>query len=281
MTDGTATKESRALAVRTRGLRVNLGGSDILTGVDADFVHLGINALIGPNGAGKTTLLRAILGLAPSRGTLEFHPGRRGGPPRLGFVPQRVDFDRGAPTTVLDLMCAESRLPLFLGRRRDAVARAHEVLSRVGADRLARSYLGRLSGGEFQRVMVAMALLGEPDVLLLDEPVAGVDVAGEALFCDLLVKLRDEAGLSIILVSHEMSIVVQHTDHVVCINDGVVQCQGNPLVTLTAENIARVFGYHAAIYDHGHVHDAECRHGHHHHPHMGHEHPAESGGPHT
>jgi zinc transport system ATP-binding protein len=166
---------------------------------------------------------------------------------------------------VRDLLCADrQRRPLFLGHGRRALNEARAKLRLVGAERVFDAPLGRLSGGESQRVLVALALLGNPDTLLLDEAVAGIDVAGEAMFCDLLVRLREEARLTIVLVSHEMSIVVQHTDHVVCLNDRAVQCEGDTLTTLTPANIERVFGYHAAIYEHGHEH----RHPGHQHPHM-------------
>ncbi|MCG3127501.1 MAG: Zinc import ATP-binding protein ZnuC [Phycisphaerae bacterium] len=253
-------------------MRIALGGREILSHVDADFVQRGINALIGPNGAGKTTLLRALLGLIPHRGTVEFRTRPDGRMPRLAYVPQRFDFDRGTPITVRDLLCADrQRRPLFLGHARAALRAARDALALVGAERLFQSSLGRLSGGELQRVLVALAMLGDPDVIFLDEPVAGVDIAGEALFCDLLVKLRDQRGVTVILVSHELSIVTQHTDHVVCINDGVVQCQGDTLATLSAANIRRVFGEHSAIYEHGAAqpgaHEAgaaACAHDHHH-----------------
>lgn len=256
-------------AIVVRDVRVRLDGFTVLDGVNATFRRRGINALIGPNGAGKTTLVKALLGLVPHEGRIEFC-AEGGRAPRLGYVPQRLDFDRGAPVSVLDLLCADQRRPLWLGRSARARARAGAALARVGAERLLHAPLGRLSGGELQRVMVALAMLGEPHILLLDEPVAGVDMAGEALFCDLLVRLRDAAGLTIILVSHEMSIVVQHTDHVVCLNERRVQCEGDALTALSAENVARVFGYHAAIYEHGAGGRAACSHpgAAHHHPHM-------------
>lgn len=261
-------------AIRTRDLAVTLGGVDILLGANAEFVHGGINAVIGSNGAGKTTLVKAILGLVPYRGVVELRPRPDGKPPQLAYVPQRVDFDRGTPMSVCDLLCADrQRRPLFLGHAARAVRAARSALDLVGATRLIDAPLGKLSGGEFQRVLLALALLSEPEIVLLDEPVAGVDVAGEQMFCDLLVKLRDERKLTIIMVSHDMSIVVQHTDHVVCMADKVVNCQGDTLLTLTAANIQRIFGFHAAIYDHDHADEGapRCDHKHHpghHHPHM-------------
>lgn len=258
-------------AIRMEALRVSLGAVEILGGVDGFFARDAINALIGPNGAGKTTLLKALLDLVPYKGTIAFR-AVEGRAPRLGYVPQRLEFDRGAPISVLDLLCADrQRRPLFFGHARRAVDAAREKLRLVGAERVLHAPLGRLSGGELQRVLVALALLGDPEILLLDEPVAGVDVAGEKLFCDLLVQLREQTGVTIVLVSHEMSIVVQHTDHVVCVSAGVVQCEGNPVATLNSTNIRRIFGEHAGIYEHGshghdagHVHGPGC--GHHMHP---------------
>lgn len=274
MSGAASAMPARPIAIRTRDLSVTLGGVDVLVGASAGFVRGGINALIGQNGAGKTTLLRAILGLVPYRGVVEIAPvGGRAA--RLAFVPQRVDFDRGTPLSVTDLLCADrQRRPLFLGHSPRVLRAAREALEWVGALRLLGAPLGGLSGGEFQRVLLALALLSEPDILLLDEPVAGIDIKGEALFCDLLVRLRDQRGLTIVLVSHDMSIVMQHTDHVVCIARQSVDCQGDTLTTLTAANIQRIFGFPAAIYDHDHAHGgphAACDHHHHpghHHPHM-------------
>ncbi|MBL8877583.1 MAG: metal ABC transporter ATP-binding protein [Phycisphaerales bacterium] len=255
-----ATRDADA-AVRMRGVRVALSGVTVLSDINAFFVQAGINALIGPNGAGKTTLLKAMLGLTPFSGHVEFAPDESGRMPRAAYVPQRLDFDRGSPITVTDLLCADrQRRPLFLGASHRAAAQAHEKLRLVGADRLARLPLGKLSGGEFQRVLLALALLGDPRLLLLDEPVAGIDMVGEQLFCDLLVQLRVTQRMTIVIVSHDQSFVTQHADHVVCINDGVVQCEGNPSKTLTPDNIRRVFGDHIVLYDHGphgHAH-AHC-----------------------
>lgn len=252
-------------ALRMRSVRVSLGGVTVLREINAYFVRAGINALIGPNGAGKTTLLKAILGLVPFQGGIDFSPGAAAQAPRMAYVPQRLDFDRGLPITVRDLLCADrQRRPLFLGTDRRAESEAREKLRLVGAERLFALPLGKLSGGEFQRVLLALALLGDPELLLLDEPVAGVDLAGEQLFCDLLVQLRVTRQMTIVIVSHDQSFVTQHADHVVCINDGVVQCEGNPSKTLTPENIRRVFGDHIVLYDHGphgHAH-AHCDPGH-------------------
>ncbi len=227
---------------------VTRGDSRILENVNASVFRGGTTAVIGPNGAGKTTLLLAILGLARHTGAIRFAGGRR---PRIGYVPQRLVFDRGAPVTAMDFLAAAiQRWPLWLGMRREARRRASEALERVGAGHLARSPMGRLSGGEHQRVMLALALSGRPELLLLDEPVAGVDIAGEQIFCDLLDELKKECDLTLVLVSHDLSMVTSHADHVICLNK-TVRCQGPAPEVLTPENLASLYGIHMGLYRHG------------------------------
>ena len=239
-------------ALEIRNLSVALGGIPILTGVSADISCGEVTAIIGPNGAGKTTLLSAILGLVPYQGEIRFCPclEHGGGKPRVNYVPQQLDFDRGAPVTVLEFLCLSTqRRPLWFGPRKRARTEALHNLERVNAAHLAARPLGRLSGGEFQRVMLALALAPKPDILLLDEPVSGVDAGGEELFCELLDKLRQEAGFTLVLISHDLQIVTRHADHVICLNK-TVQCEGRAVDILTPENLAAVFGLHTGLYSH-------------------------------
>jgi zinc transport system ATP-binding protein len=246
-------------AMEIRNLSVTLGGVPILSGVNADMTCGEVTALIGPNGAGKTTLLSAILGLVPYKGEIRFCPclEHGGGRPTVNYVPQQLDFDRRAPLTVMEfLSLTVQRRPLWFGAGKKTREVALFNLERVNAGHLALRPLGKLSGGEFQRVMLALALSPKPDILLLDEPVAGVDAAGEELFCELLDKLRQEAGFSLLLVSHDLQIVSRHADHVICLNQSVL-CQGRAVEILTPANIKAVFGLHAGLYSHdeaGHVH---------------------------
>lgn len=203
-------------------------------------------ALIGPNGAGKTTVLRAILGAVPYTGRVSL----RG---RAGYVPQRLDYDRGLPLTVLEFLgLSLQRRPLMFGLSRQTRRRAMELLELVGATGLARNSLGRLSGGELQRVLLAGALQDNPELLLLDEPAAGVDLEGEAAFHE-LIQAQVRRGAAVLLVSHDLSVVSEITDHVICLNQRVI-CQGDAHDLLTAETIARVFGGHKAVYGHHHHH---------------------------
>ncbi|MCX7803977.1 MAG: metal ABC transporter ATP-binding protein [Planctomycetota bacterium] len=242
---------------------VTIGGARILEDVSAVIRRGETTAVIGPNGAGKTTLLLAVLGLARHTGTIRFAGGRR---PRMGYVPQRLVFDRGAPVTAMDFLAsAIQRWPLWLGVRREARRRASEALEQVGAGHLVRAPMGRLSGGEHQRVLLALALVGRPELLLLDEPAAGVDIAGEQIFCDLLDGLKKERDLTLVLVSHDLSMVTSHADHVICLNR-TVRCQGAAPEVLTPENLASLYGIHMGLYRHagraaegkepeGHSHD--------------------------
>ena len=216
-------------------------------------MHCGeVTALIGPNGAGKSTLLKAIAGLIPHTGVIEFCTENTcgAGRPRIGYVPQYLDFDRGTPITVLDfLSIKEQRRPLWFGHKKESINAAKDGLAWVGASRLLDKPLGGLSGGEMQRVMLAFALLGRPDVILMDEPVSGVDASGEEIFLELLRKLQSEKHFTVVLVSHDLSIVSSHADHVICLNR-TVRGQGKTMEVLTPENIARLFGAHSAIHYH-------------------------------
>ena len=250
-------------ALRMRNVSVTLGGNPILSDVSFEPAVGKVNAIIGPNGAGKTTLLRAILGLVPYTGTIELGRSRDGRPLRVGYVPQRLDFDRGMPLTVLDfLSCGLQRRPLWLGHRRKARRTAARVLQRIGAAGWERRRLGTLSGGELQRVLLAMALAREPSILLLDEPVSGVDATGEQMFCDLLGSLQADGHYTMLLVNHDLSIVTRHADHVVCLNQRV-HCQGNVVETLTAENLRALYKHDVGLFGHdsrheGHAHCDTC-----------------------
>jgi zinc transport system ATP-binding protein len=263
-------------AIALRDVSVRLGGQTILSDVNADFPAGEMSALIGPNGAGKTTLLRVILGQVPYEGTVRLAPTSRrvypGGLPRIGYVPQTLDFDRGAPIRVLDLLAAAlQRRGLWLGVRRSARRNAKAALDMIGAADLLDRRLGRLSGGELQRVLLAMALLDEPDILLLDEPVAGVDLAGMGMFCDILGRLQREMHCTMVLVSHDLSVVTEHASYVVCLNKRVY-CEGRTVDTLTAANLRAIYGERAALYHHVHAHEGagHSRAVHDHHDHHGH-----------
>ena len=199
-------------------------------------------SIIGPNGAGKTTLLAVILDQTAFSGAIRFAAGR----PRIGYVPQKFEFDRGLPITVLDLLCAgRQRLPLWFGAGRNEREAARRLLASVRAEALADRRLGVLSGGEFQRVLLAQALQQDPELLLLDEPGAGVDAAGDQLFCELLEDLRRTHGFTQVMVSHNLSVVAAHAEHAVLLNRRVL-AEGSPCEVMTPENLQAAYGVHMA-----------------------------------
>jgi zinc transport system ATP-binding protein len=227
-----------------RSLWLTRAGRVILQGVNIDMAEGEILTLIGPNGAGKTTLVRVLLGLEkPDSGTILRKKGLV-----VGYVPQRFEVDRAIPLTVGRFV--------ELGRRAEADD-ADGALADVGAAQLADRQLSELSGGELQRVVLARALVGSPGVLVLDEPVRGIDYAGEAELYALIVRLRSERGFGVLLVSHDLHVVMAQSDRVICLNRHVC-CSGVPQSVAQHPEYARLFGPQVAralaLYQHHHDH---------------------------
>ena len=221
------------------------GTRRILDHVDIDILPGEIVTLIGPNGAGKTSLVRLLLAIErPTSGVIERQPGLV-----VGYVPQRFDIDRAIPMTVERFLMLSSEV-------RDGNARA-KALSDVGAPQLGDRQFSELSGGELQRVLIARALLRNPRLLVLDEPVRGVDFAGEAELYMLISKLRTERGMGVLLVSHDLHVVMAQSDKVICLNRHVC-CSGVPGSVAQHPEYARLFGPQAAralgVYTHVHDH---------------------------
>jgi len=225
-------------------LTMQFGGLVAVNDLSMSIGRGDITALIGPNGAGKTTLVRLMLGLEPpDQGTLARKEGLV-----VGYVPQRFDLDNAIPMTV-------DRFLKMAGPRRKAHIPA--VLDEVGAPNLGERQFSQLSGGELQRVLIARALLRDPHLLVLDEPVRGVDYTGEAELYAMISRLRDERGLGVLLVSHDLHIVMASSDRVICINRHVC-CSGAPQSVAQHPEYARLFGPQAvrslAVYEHHHDH---------------------------
>lgn len=232
--------------VSIRNLRVDRGGKTILHKLDMDVPRGQISAVIGLNGCGKSTLLRTLLGEFRYRGTITFACGEdhsRPRPDHVGYVPQRLALEGSLPVTVRDLIgLAVQRRPLIFGVSKKAIERIRPMLERVGvADRLDVPVDG-LSGGQLQRVLLALALQPEPELLLLDEPASGIDFKDQQSFYDLIAKLNHETGVTILLVSHDLPTVRRLADRVFCLRFGAVAAQGPPADVLTPENLTAVFG---------------------------------------
>ena len=228
--------------LRIQGMSVKIGTEQILKDVDLH-VHCGeLIALIGPNGAGKSTMLKAILGQMEHDGVISFAvPGQRNRKPKIGYVPQSPAFDAGDPVTVADLFaCCMSKRPAFLGLSKAMKAHVQDCLARVHAEDLMDKRVGVLSGGELQRVLLALALEPMPNILILDEPLSGVDVEGMESLMDMLDEIRQTYDLSILMTTHDFGMLPEYADHVVLINHGVV-CQGKPLEVLSSPEFRQVF----------------------------------------
>jgi zinc transport system ATP-binding protein len=243
-TEGPAAPHSPDALLSARGLSFSRMGRSILQRVDLNIAPSEIVTLIGPNGAGKTTLVRLLLGIeAPTSGSIA-----RKVDLAVGYVPQRFDLDRAIPMTV-------DRF-LSLGKPRNKAA-VRDTLSEVGASGLTDRQFTQLSGGELQRILIARALLREPTLLVLDEPVRGVDYAGEAELYTLISRLRTDRSIGILLVSHDLHVVMASSDRVICLNRHVC-CSGVPQSVAKHPEYARLFGPQAArafaLYEHSHDH---------------------------
>lgn len=243
--------------VTFRDVHVELGGNVILRGVSPNLARGKITALIGLNGSGKTTLLKAVLKEVPYRGRIEFHCGHdhsRPAPQHVGYVPQKLNIDARLPLTVRDLLAlALQKRPLFLGISKKMTRVMEALLESVWMPpQLLDRQVEKLSGGELQRVLLALALHPEPELLLLDEPASGIDFQHERKFYDLISELNRRLGITVLLVSHELSVVSEHAHHVLCLKDGRIQCEGPPQKVLVGEMLAQTFGQQKGVYAHQH-----------------------------
>lgn len=243
---------------------VRFGAAEVLHDVSLRVRPGEIVTILGPNGSGKSTLIRALLGLVP----LAHGDVTRASGLRLGYVPQKLAVDRSMPLTVRRFLS----LPL---RVSDDAAEA--ALARVGVAGLGARQMSALSGGQFQRVLLARALLSDPQLLILDEPTQGLDQPGEAAFYQLIETVRAETGAAVLMVSHDLHVVMAASDRVICLN-GHVCCEGTPRVVSNAPEYRALFGLGTkgalALYQHEHDHGHDHDHGHghdHSHPHS-HEH---------
>lgn len=242
--------------VSLRDVWVERGGNAILRGVTADVLRGRITALIGLNGSGKSTLLRALVGEFPHRGVIQFRCGHDHTHPRpehVGYVPQRLTIDPRLPLTVRDLLgLALKRGPLFFGLGRSLNSRLRAMLEVVGVADLLDIPVDGLSGGQLQRVLLALALEPKPELLLLDEPASGIDFKSQQSFYELILDINRRTKVTILLVSHDTSMVGRCADHVLCLRDGVIQCQGPPQQVLTPDSLAETFGPEMSLFAHSH-----------------------------
>ncbi len=228
--------------LRVQNLSVKIGNTQILSDVNMH-VHCGqLIALIGPNGAGKSTFLKAILGQQEYGGIIAFSaPGSRGKAMKIGYVPQSPAFDPGDPISVADLfVCCMSRRPAFLGIGKSMRNRILDCLDRVHATDLIDKRVGTLSGGELQRVLLALALEPIPNILILDEPLSGVDVEGQTELMDMLDEIRKTYDLSIVMTTHNFAMLPRYADQVALINHRIVRMD-SPAQLLNSPEFKDIF----------------------------------------
>ncbi|WP_208354428.1 metal ABC transporter ATP-binding protein [Pseudaestuariivita rosea] len=240
--------------ISVKNLGVAYGANTVLHHVDLHLEPGEIVTIVGPNGSGKTSLLRAIIGaVEPASGQISLKPGLK-----IGYVPQRLHIDQTLPITVERFM-----------RLTDRVTRATcaSALEAAGVPDLLKRQMSQLSGGQFQRVLLARALINKPDVLLLDEATQGLDQPGSAAFYRQIEQVRRDTGCAVLMISHELHVVMSASDRVICLN-GHVCCEGTPAVVASAPEYRALFGTGTggalALYRHDHDHDHDHDHPHSH-----------------
>jgi zinc transport system ATP-binding protein len=218
-----------------KNLTVKFGGFAALKNVSFSVKEGEVLAIIGPNGAGKTVLFRTILGLVPYEGAIKWAPGVK-----IGYAPQQIYADQRIPITVKEFFALKSGRKTSIFHELKAVGLKPDILNKQ---------IGTLSRGMFQRILIAWALLDHPEVLLFDEPTAGIDVSGEDTIYNLLHRLQKERHLTLLLISHDLHIVFKYTDNVLCLAKEKMFL-GKPHQTLTEKTLAELYGESAF-----HVHD--------------------------
>lgn len=250
---------SEVLSVKN--LSVSFNGHKVLDDLSFSVSKGDILAIIGPNGAGKSVLFRALLGLVPHKGEVKwFNPSKfsspsqipkefrrarsenLGGQVRIGYVPQKISADRDLPLTVGEFLN-------FGGAGKEEL---RTVLNEVGLkDDILSKKVGVLSGGQWQRLLIAWAIIGSPEVLLFDEPTAGIDIGGEETIYNLIRRLQRERNMTVLLISHDLHIVYQYAKDVLCLNKEKI-CLGPPHEVLDKESLAKLYGHDTAVYEHKH-----------------------------
>ncbi len=230
--------------IKVNHLGVKMGEQVILSDVNLHIHCKTLTAVIGRNGAGKSTLVRALLGDVPHTGEIEFKDTKDGRMAKLkiGYVPQSINIEKNTPVSVYDLIASyESKHPVFWRKNKKDYARIKEALQVFEAGDLIDKQVCNLSGGELQRVLLSMAVMDKPNLLLLDEPVSGIDQNGMELFFKTMESLKERYDLAIILISHDLDYVAKYADHVVLI-DTTVACQGSAKEVFASEAFAKTFG---------------------------------------
>ncbi|MDI3496605.1 MAG: zinc transport system ATP-binding protein [Patescibacteria group bacterium] len=232
--------------LQVNNLHYSISGQTILHDISFSLAQGDILVIIGPNGSGKTTLLKLILGvIKPDKGTVLINNKNvKMALGKIAYVPQKFEFDRNIPITVKEFIALEK-----CGKKEHGARFINNALAQVGMADKEDKKLGVLSGGEFQRLMIARALLHEKELLIFDEPAAGIDLQGEATIYSLISQINQEKGTTCLIVSHELSVVSRFAKQVLCLNKSVV-CFGPPQSAITPEVLQNLYGTEAGLYNH-------------------------------
>jgi len=222
------------IILKVKNLNVRLEKEEIIKDLSFEIKQGDVLTVLGPNGAGKTVLLKTLLGILPYKGEIKWEKEVK-----IGYVPQRLPFIEETPMSVEE----------FFELKRASRKEIREILNSVGFGSALNKKIGELSSGQFQRILVAWALVGNPDVLLFDEPTTGIDIGGEETIYTLLVKLKEKRNLTILLVTHDLSVVFKLSDFVICLNKCPI-CQGVPKEVLTPEILYKLYGEEVKFYEH-------------------------------
>ncbi|MGB9741114.1 MAG: metal ABC transporter ATP-binding protein [Candidatus Bathyarchaeia archaeon] len=225
------------MILRVESLNVKLNEEDVLVNLSFEVCEGEVLAILGPNGAGKTTLLKALLGIVPYEGVIEWREGVK-----VGYVPQRLPFIKDVPLSVKEFFL------LTNASENDT----REILKSIGlGEEILGKRIGDLSSGQFQRILIGWALASDPNVLLFDEPLAGIDIGGQESVYNLLERLKEEKNLTILFVTHELSVVYRLADKVLCLNKRML-CSGAPREKLTPQAISNLYRSPVKFYQHKH-----------------------------
>ncbi len=225
--------------LKVKNLTVELDGEKIICDLSFELKEGEVLTILGPNGAGKTVLLKTLLRILPCKGEIKWKKGVK-----IGYVPQRVPFVKDVPMSVRE----------FFELKREKEGEIRKILKTVGFnENFLEKNIGELSSGQYQRILVVWALIGNPEVLLFDEPTSGIDISGQETIYQLLERLKKERNLAIILVTHDLSVVYKFSDYVICLNKCPI-CQGQPKEVLSSENLTKLYGQEVKFYEHYHGH---------------------------
>lgn len=221
--------------LKVKNLRVELEGEKIIENLSFEVKEGEVLTILGPNGAGKTVLLKTLLGIFPYQGEIKWKKGIK-----IGYVPQRLPFIKDLPMSVGE----------FFKLKKATLEDSKQILNSLGfKENFLNKKIGELSSGQFQRILVAWALVFNPQVLLFDEPMSGIDISGQETIYSLLIKLKEKRNLTMLLVTHDLSVVYKFSNYVICLNKCPL-CQGVPKEVLKPEILEKLYGQEVKFYEH-------------------------------